>query len=131
MQITNFEATGLEKVTAWINKNGIKNLNKDAVKEVLRTVNISFIAEEITRAESTLLCELKDSYVQQSQRYVTMDEESYSLPDLADDDKKRAKKLVNKAFALYDRMSELKAGDFKGRPQVDNYKHGIPIEDAR
>jgi len=45
----------------------------------LKTINISFVAEGIDRIQSTLICELKNSYVQQSQRYVTMGKNSYIL----------------------------------------------------
>jgi thymidylate synthase ThyX len=131
MEITNFEDTGLAKVESWIKDNNIIDLDIDTLKEALKTVNISFIAEGINRVQSTLLCELKDSYVQQSQRYVTMDEESYSLPELSSADSRQAKELTHKAFELYEKMSELKEGDFKGRPKRENYKYGIPIEDAR
>lgn len=131
MKITNFEATGLDKVEKWIKNNKPLHLESRVVKEVLKTVNISFVAEEIDRIQSTLLCELKDSYVQQSQRYVTMKDDSYILPELEEEDRKLAQKLTEGAFQLYDKMAKLKEGDFKGRPKIDNYQHGIPIEDAR
>ena len=131
MRIKNFEETGLKKVVQWVKNNNINNLEENEFKEALKTVNISFIAEEINRIQSTLLCELKDSYVQQSQRYVSMSEEAYQLPNLAEEDEKKAHSLLNQAFKLYEKMSQLKDGDFKGRPKVENYKYGIPIEDAR
>ncbi|MFO7820196.1 MAG: FAD-dependent thymidylate synthase [Halanaerobacter sp.] len=131
MEISNFEQTGLEKVVEWIEDNNIDNLERNSLEEALKTVNISFVLEGINRAQSTLLCELKDSYVQQSQRYVSLAEDAYQLPDLAEDDKHRAQNLVDQAFQLYEDMSELKEGEFKGRPQLEHYKYGIPIEDAR
>lgn len=131
MEITNFEDTGLEKIGSWIEKNNIKELNEQILKEALKTVNISFVAEEIDRIQSTLLCELKDSYVQQSQRYVTMGDHAYILPTLSEKDHKRAQGLIKKTFILYGKMSVLNEGDFKGRPKIENYKYGIPIEDAR
>ncbi len=130
MKISKFEHFGLDKVDNWIQDN-IKDVNEYILKEILKTASISFIAEEINRIQSTLLCELKDSYVQQSQRYVTMGEDSYVLPDLDINDYKTAKELTSKLYSLYNRMSELKEGDFKGRPKIDNYKFGISIEDAR
>jgi thymidylate synthase ThyX len=131
MKISNFEETGLAKVESWIKDNNIKTLNIDTLKEALKVVNISFIAEGINRVQSTLLCELKDSYVQQSQRYVTMGEESYSLPKLSSADSRQAKELTDRAFKLYEKISELKEGDFKGRPKKEHYKYEIPIEDGR
>lgn len=131
MKITNFEHTGLDKIELWIEKNNIKFLDEKSLKEALKTINISFVAEGIDRVQSMLLCEMKDSYVQQSQRYVAIKEDGYILPALSEEDNKLAKALTEKAFDLYKRMSELKDGDFKGRPKIENYKYGIPIEDAR
>jgi thymidylate synthase ThyX len=132
VNITNFEQTGLEQITAWIDRNQIKQLDEKACKEALRTASVFFVAEGINRVASTLLCELKASYIQQSQRYVTMDNDAFQLPIYADDeDNKQAKILTQQAYKLYADMSELKPGEFKGRPKLDNYQHGIPIEDAR
>ena len=36
-----------------------------------------------------------------------------------------------KTLALYQKMSQMKQGEFKGRPKLENYEYGIPIEDAR
>ncbi|MTI48751.1 MAG: thymidylate synthase thyx [Firmicutes bacterium] len=131
MRITNFDNTGLDRVEQWIEKNRHLNLDDNVLSEVLKTVNISFVAEKVNRMQSMLLCELKDSYVQQSQRYVTMGENAYDLPELEEEDTNKAKELVDKLFRLYSDMSQLKDGDFKGRPKNENYKYGIPIEDAR
>lgn len=131
MKICNFEHTGLNKVEKWLEKQSKKDLNEVIIRELLKTINISFAAEEINRIQSTLLCELKDSYVQQSQRYVTMDNYSFTLPELDAVDEEKAKSLLDKLFELYKEMSQLNEGNFKGRPKVENYKHGIPIEDAR
>lgn len=131
MNITNFEQTGMKKVVRWIKDNNITDLKRESLEEALRTVNISFAVEEVNRIQSTLLCELKDSYVQQSQRYVSLDEDAYQLPDLSAEDNKKSRDLINQAFQLYGKMSELKEGHFNGRPKTEHYKHGIPIEDAR
>lgn len=131
MKITNFEHTGLDKVVSWAKTNRIKALDESSLKKALSTCNIFFIAEGINRVQSTLLCELKDSYVQQSQRYVTMQTDSYFLPELDGKDENSAKELVEKAFSLYQSMSKLKNGEIKGRPKPGNYIHSIPIEDAR
>lgn len=131
LNITNFEAVGLNKVDEWIKKEGKDNIYKDDLKEALKYANVSFVLEGINRVQSTLICELKASYVQQSQRYVTMKEDSYIVPELKGEDNVKAKKLIEKAFLLYDKMSKLKSDEFKGRPKVENYLYGIPLEDAR
>jgi len=60
-----------------------------------------------------------------------MGEESYSLPKLSSADSRQAKELTDRAFKLYEKISELKEGDFKGRPKKEHYKYEIPIEDGR
>ena len=131
MQIKNFEATGLQQLANWLEAKQLETISESNLRELLKTVNISCSFEQINRLQSTLLCELKDSYVQQSQRYVTVDEQAYMLPELESADTVRAQQLMGKALALYGQMSSLKAGEFTGRPQLANYEHGIPIEDAR
>lgn len=131
MRITNFEHTGLDKIEVWITENDINKITEYDLKECLKFINISFVIEEIDRLQSTLICELKDSYVQQSQRYVTMKDDSFILPGLDDEDGEKARNLIIKAFELYHKMSELKDANVKGRPKVENYLYGIPIEDAR
>ncbi len=131
MRITNFELTGFGRVTAWIDRNKGITIDEVSLIQVLKTINISFVLEEIDRVQSTLICELKDSYVQQSQRYVTMSNGAYILPVLDHNDALKATELTEKAFDLYGRMSLLKEDGFKGRPKTEHYVHGIPIEDAR
>lgn len=131
MNITNFEGVGLSKVEEWIKEEGKDNIYKDDLKEILKYANVAFVLEGINRVQSTLICELKASYVQQSQRYVTMKEDSYIIPELKGEDNVKAKELMSKAFLLYDKMSKLKSDEFKGRPKAENYLYGIPIEDAR
>lgn len=131
MKITNFEHTGLDKVEAWIIQNDLKKITRNELMECLKYVNISFVLEEIDRVQSTLMCELKDSYVQQSQRYVTVKDGAFELPKFEAEDMRKAEELIKRSFEMYDKMSTLKEGDFKGRPKRDNYLYGIPIEDAR
>lgn len=131
MKITNFEHTGLDEIESWINQNNVNDITKNDLKECLKYINISFVLEEIDRVQSTLICELKDSYVQQSQRYVAIKEDAFDLPKFETEDKEKGEKLIKRAFDLYDKMSKLKDGEFKGRPKVSNYLYGIPIEDAR
>ncbi|ABZ83549.1 thymidylate synthase thyx [Heliomicrobium modesticaldum Ice1] len=131
MIIANFEATGLDRIVKWTERNQIKAIDALALKQVLNTLNISFTLEGIDRVQSTLICELKDSYVQQSQRYVTMDAGAYRLPHLEGEDRQKTEEIIGKAFQLYTKMSQLKDLNAKGRPRVENYLYGIPIEDAR
>lgn len=131
MRIANFEATGFDRLVLWIERNNNTFINELSLMQVLKTINISFLLEEIDRVQSTLICELKDSYVQQSQRYVTMSKDAYILPLLDENDGQRAVELIEKSFDLYGRMSQLRKGNVKGRPKVEHYLYGIPIEDAR
>ena len=131
MKIANYEDTGLDRIESWISLNSKDKITECDLRECLKSINVSFVLEEIDRVQSTLICELKDSYVQQSQRYVTVKDNSFILPELNYEDSKKAEALITKAFELYDKMSKHKDGDFKGRPKVENYLYGIPIEDAR
>ena len=131
MKITQFTATGLQELEACLEMNEINRIGESELRSLLKTINLSFIYEDINRLQSTLICECKDSYVQQSQRYVSLTEEAYDLPELSKEDETQAKSLLKEAFSLYAEMSEKKAGEFKGRPKIEHYLHGIPIEDAR
>lgn len=89
---------------------------------------------DINRVESTLICLIcKDSYVQQSQRYVKNDEtmfDSMRFENRELQDEYNA--LVRQSFSLYERMTELKPESVgKSRTTEEDYKWGIPIEDAR
>lgn len=129
MKLSNYESDGLEQVDRWLQlQQGLVDM--DTLREVLKTCNLTFVLEEINRWQSTMLCELKDSYVQQSQRYVTMAADGYCLPQLELEDLHRAEALIAQALELYGAMSVLKA-ESKGRPKPEHYLHGIPVEDAR
>lgn len=131
MRIADFEAAGLTELTAWLEQKSVDCLPKAALREILKNINISFRLEGIDRIQSTLICELKDSYVQQSQRYAAMGPEAYNLPVMEEADTMLAKDLLKKTFAVYAKMSQSKDGRFKGRPKPENFKYGIPLEDAR
>ena len=128
MQLTNYEGQDLLSVDALLKQH--TEVNPDTVRELLKTCNLSFVLEGISRWQSTMICERKDSYVQQSQRYVTMTSDGYTLPAMDEKDTRKAEELIGKAFALYEEMSKLK-GEFKGRPKAEHYLYGIPVEDAR
>ena len=129
MRIANYEAADLLTVDVFLQKRAA--LDRATVQELLKTCNISFVLEGINRWQSTMICELKDSYVQQSQRYVTLTADGYTLPSqLNEEDKARAEELIGQAFSLYEEMSRLN-GEFTGRPKPEHYLYGIPVEDAR
>ena len=113
MQITNYEGKDLLQVELFLQAHPAIP-ESATVKELLKTCNLSFILEGINRWQSTMLCELKDSYVQQSQRYVTLSADGYTLPQLKDADKQKAEELIGRAFALYAEMSQLKEA-FRGK----------------
>jgi thymidylate synthase ThyX len=131
MQITQFEATGMANVAAVLEKFSVESISETTLRGLLKLCNVSFVLENINRLQSTLICELRDSYVQQSQRYVAIGNEACTLPNLAAGDKKRAAGLMAELFSLYEEMTVKKAGEFKGRPKKEQYVHGILIEDAR
>lgn len=126
MKIKLFEATGLDEFQTFIQEYP-KVLSIDEVKEMLKMVNLSFSVENANRLVSTLLCELGFSYVQQSQRYVRMNEHGYYYPDTL---KKypiyeEGRELINQAFELYQQMTKIKDGVAqKGRPK----KKIMPME---
>lgn len=128
MQISNYEGADLLQAELFLQAHPA--LEQATVQEVLKTCNLSFVLEGINRWQSTMICELKDSYVQQSQRYVTLSADGYTLPQLKEEDRKKAEELIGRAFALYAEMSQLKEA-FQGRPKKEHYLHGIPVEDAR
>lgn len=94
---------------------------------------VSFNLMNINRLQSTLICLLKDSYVQQSQRYVKNTLDSFQELNIDNEVlKEEYKNLVEKTMDLYVRMTEIKEeSKGKSRTTVADYKHGIPIEDAR
>ena len=89
MRLSNYEDDGLARVENWLEQQK-KTLNEDTLRTVLAAYNISFVLEGINRWHSTMLCELKNSYVQQSQRYVTMSADGYLLPELTAEEKQQA-----------------------------------------
>lgn len=94
---------------------------------------LSFNLIGINRLQSTLVCMLKASYVQQSQRYVKNTYDSFE--DIAFTEpllNETYRELITRTMDLYDRMTEIKEeSKNKSRTTKSDYKHGIPIEDAR
>ena len=129
MRLSNYEDDGLVRVENWLQQQN-EELSGETLRVILAAYNVSFVLEGINRWHSTMLCELKNSYVQQSQRYVTMSADGYLLPELTAEEKKQAEELLQQAFDLYSEMSVIKE-EFKGRPKAEYYQYGIPVEDAR
>ena len=109
-------------------------MNNVELSDAVKPGVVHLTLHDINRVESTLICMVcKDSYVQQSQRYVkndnTMFDDMY-FEDQALQEEYNA--LVRQSFSLYERMTELKPESVgKSRTTPEDYKWGIPIEDAR
>jgi len=130
MEITVVSTSGLMDIKNLVVKNKLK-LCMSELRELLKFTNIFFILEGINRVQSTLICECKDSYVQQSQRYVQMNSNAYTkMEGLDEKDINKAHSLIEKCFTLYSKMSETKEG-CKGRPKIEDFKYAINFEDAR
>lgn len=108
-------------------------LSEEELRMLLQNVTITFVASSINRAQSTLICELKDSYIQQSQRYVPVEPGSVYFPSRTDETfKERINYIMNKSINLYNQMTVLKPEAMnKKRHTKDDFEHGIPYEDAR
>lgn len=128
MRIFNWEQTGLERVEQVLETSSpdIREL-----EELLGCCNVAFVLEGINRLQSTLLCELKFSYVQQSQRYVAAGAAELEVSFMKEPDQLRVRQAVEQLYRLYEAMSEKKPDASKGRPCPQDYRYGIPIEDAR
>lgn len=140
MRLTNFQAPDLEDAIKYICNNVEKYVfsttKRKVAENILKTIDVSFSIEGLNRYQSMLLCELKDSYVQQSQRYVNMKNESFNINKLLNDNDElitEGNLLLEESLNIYNEMSVLKNQylNFKGRKNNTHYKHGIPIEDAR
>ncbi|MDD3172200.1 MAG: FAD-dependent thymidylate synthase [Herbinix sp.] len=82
---------------------------------------VTLVFEDINRFQSMLLCELKYSYTQQSQRYVSANKEASDMHP-----------LEKRMYDLYHEMTELsETYSGTGRPKKTDFKYGIPYEDAR
>jgi len=109
-------------------------LNNVDLNDAVRPGVVHLTLHDINRVESTLICLVcKDSYVQQSQRYVKNDANMFDkmvFENQAMQEEYDA--LVRQSFSLYERMTELKPESVgKARTTPEDYKWGIPIEDAR
>jgi len=102
MKIENFKMSMLNMINMELDKKF--QANEHTMRTILKTANISFLITGANRVQSMLLCELGDSYVQQSQRYVGMGADSYVLHPHFDSyvtEHGNAKELIHKSFHLY------------------------------
>lgn len=101
--------------------------------------NVSFIAHNVDRFMSTVLCQMNQSYTQQSQRYVKASTETVLNDVIEGFENILGTELynqyldfqANKVIPYYKKVSEVKEGEKEGGRGLDKYKYGIPIEDAR
>ena len=109
-------------------------MNNEELENHIKPGVVHLTLHDINRVESTMICLIcKDSYVQQSQRYVKNDETMFDemkFENVALYEEFNA--LVRQSMSLYQRMTELKPESVgKSRTTPEDYKFGIPIEDAR
>lgn len=74
------------------------NFSNRGLRKLLSTVNINFTIIGLNRLQSMLICELKDSYVQQSQRYVAVDNGAFYLSKDSSMTSREHKNLMNKTI---------------------------------
>jgi thymidylate synthase (FAD) len=110
-----------------------KNSSIKTIEDALSPMNISFSVEKATLAKTHEICEGKDSYTQQSMRYVKMGEGAFIVPPVFSDSlKKEFSNTMEILLNNYIKLSELKDEfkEAKGRPKSDWFKYA-PIEDNR
>lgn len=130
--ITLFEFENMDKINGYIHANYNKVFTHHQLKYLLSSENVYFVLSGINRLQSTLICELGFSYVQQSQRYVSVDSGNINFTKNTPDPlKEEAYTLINSALNLYHEMTKLKDPNKKGRPSADDFVNGISYEDAR
>lgn len=135
MKILNFKMTQKESIDAYLTQlnSEHKFITEFTLRQLLKTINVGFTVIGMNRLQSTLMMELDDSYVQQSQRYVPISVDNTWVNELHldNDISEEAISLISRSIDLYNRMTELKDNTIKGRPKTSDFKYGIPYEDAR
>ncbi|MFA5125654.1 MAG: FAD-dependent thymidylate synthase [archaeon] len=119
----------------FLEKKENQNITEETFFELAKQINFSFSIEECSRLLSHHLCESLDSYTQQSQRYVKMNEGAFVIPqeikELGKETEKEYIQLNNEIFEFYNRMTKIKEGFAGRKAQESDYVHGIKIEDGR
>ena len=132
MKVELFEINNdeIERLENYLIKN---ELNKETFNEIAKTINFSFSVEGCSRLLSHHICESLDSYTQQSQRYVKMDENAFVLPEEIKGSKleKEFTEITKDLFEFYAKMTQIKDGFAGRRASESDYLYGIKIEDGR
>lgn len=130
--ITAFNFETMNNIESFIVSSNLDHILEYDLRDLLCTENVNIVLVGINRLQSMLLCELNDSYIQQSQRYVPITNSSINILDLTPENiKNDASTLINSAIALYKEMTYLKDPNKKGRPTSEDFIHRISYDDAR
>lgn len=130
--VRRFKIDNLYSVNKYFHIHGNDSITLKDVEKILSTSNVFFVLSDISRLQSTLICELGFSYVQKSQRYVPLDATGFNFINHTNDELAAdATKLITKSIKLYKSMTELKDPNKKGRLTKDDFVNGITYEDAR
>jgi len=130
--IKNFQFDNMEKINDYLRRYSDKYFNFNELQNLLMAENVSFVLSGINRLQSTLICEAGFSYVQQSQRYVPVNNKFIKFLDNTPEELIiEGSTLVNKSINLYNKMTELVNPNKKGRPAKEDFVHGIMYEDGR
>lgn len=107
------------------------------ILNAVQAVRVTMLMET-NRLQSLYLCEMLQSYSIQSQRYTRYDGE---INDIAifnnsklftEGEQEAIAETIKKCRDLYLKMTELKEGsENKTKFTIDDFKHGIPVEDGR
>jgi thymidylate synthase (FAD) len=117
------------------NKINPSNFTRRELEMILAPHTVSVSKEGASRLFTHRICETKDSYTQQSLRYVKLTEGSgFYLPEnLPKGLEKEFLETTEFLFRTYDYISQRKSeyANTAGRPNKDWYELGVPPEDAR
>lgn len=118
----------------------ISEKGEEAYQEIMnlvQTVRVTMIMKT-NRLQSLYLCEMLQSYSIQSQRYVQYNGDLEDniifngMESFSEGEQKEIRKVLENCRRLYLDMSELKPESInKAKFKIDDFKYGIPIEDAR
>lgn len=113
------------------------NMPPEIFTNLLENIYFTF-RMKLSRYQSLILCEGQYAYSVQSQRYCRYDEHAeVILEDIQDDmfiekDNEIILDYLDDCLSVYLALSEIKEGsENKSKFRTDDFKYGIPIEDAR
>ena len=129
---TTFNFTNAKELNLLIHTSDKNEFTEPILRDLLHTENVNFVLSGINRLQSMLICELGLSYVQQSQRYVSMSSPSFTVSSKTPVEVAHTfQTLVDESIDLYNEMTELTDPNKKGRLTNKDFKYGISYEDAR